>query len=259
MTKIPAKNLIADFQRMYRERWAYIWSHAEDGCVDCSGAFVNAYRKHGLSIYHGSNTIARKHVRGLLPISEAKPGMAAFKIRKPGAKYYKLPAKFQKGGAEYNGDLNDYYHIGLVDEDGKHVLNAQGEKAGFTRTKLSTWGAVGYLKAVDYGNEESPSEGKTMETMYVTAKSGKTVRMRQAPSGTAKVLRDVEVGTAVQAGPDIDGWREIICQDDGGYMMSQFLTADSPGVKYTVTCHGMTWAQTVKIRDICPMADVVKE
>lgn len=59
---------------------------------DCSGAFVRAYRAHGLSIYHGSNRIAREYVVELLPPSAAKPGMAAFKLRKSGENTMTCPA-----------------------------------------------------------------------------------------------------------------------------------------------------------------------
>ena len=180
MGKIPVKDLIAIFQQMYREHWSYVWGAAEKGCVDCSGAFVYAYRQFGQSIAHGSNTIARKYVVQLLPISEARPGMAAFKLKKPGESGYDLPAKFKKGGASYNGDLNDYYHIGLVDDDPKYVLNAQGTKAGFTRNKISAWGCVGYLKAVAY-----EQEGKTMQTMIVSAANGKPVAVRKGNSTEA--------------------------------------------------------------------------
>ena len=65
---------------------------------DCSGAFVRAYKAHGLSIYHGSNRIAREYVVQLLPPSYAKPGMAAFKAYNPGDKYYALPSEYKPGG-----------------------------------------------------------------------------------------------------------------------------------------------------------------
>lgn len=42
---IPAAELIALFNRMYTEHWAYKWGAAQTGCVDCAGAFVWAYRQ----------------------------------------------------------------------------------------------------------------------------------------------------------------------------------------------------------------------
>lgn len=41
--------------------WAYVWGSAKAGAVDCSGAFVYAMKKYGLSIFHGSNTIWRNY------------------------------------------------------------------------------------------------------------------------------------------------------------------------------------------------------
>ena len=101
---IPCKSIITDFNQMLTDKWGYIpatagtmWTQAKQDATqnamakkygskwighmvaDCSGAFVYVYKKYNLSIYHGSNRIARKYIEEVLPISEAKPGMAAFK------------------------------------------------------------------------------------------------------------------------------------------------------------------------------------
>lgn len=240
---IQANNLIAQFDRMYTQHWKYTAGAAAEGDVDCSGAFVYAYRQFHQGIAHGSNAIARQYVKGLLPISAAQPGMAAFKLRKPGDPKYALPAKYKPGGSAYNGDLNDYYHIGLVDSTGKYVLNAQGTNAGFTRTKLSTWAVVGYLKAVDYGQSgtapSKPSEEMMTMQMIVTSTNGEPVRVRAHPSTAAETIARLKVGTKVDAGDDTNGWRPIAFGDDNGYMMSKFLKpADEsavPGYVKTLT------------------------
>ena len=54
------QDLIAEFQKMIG--WKYEWGAAKTGTVDCSGAFVYAMKKYGLSIYHGSNTIWRSYL-----------------------------------------------------------------------------------------------------------------------------------------------------------------------------------------------------
>lgn len=217
---IPVDGLIAQFDTMYHQHWRYEWGAAERGCVDCSGAFVWAYRQFGKSIAHGSNAIARQYVRGILPIAEARPGMAAFKARKPGQSGYDLPGKYKQGGSAYNGDVNDYYHIGLVDSTGKYVLNAQSTSTGFVRSPISKgWTACGLLKAVDYQEE---SEVIPMETMRVVADRGKTVNVRDKPEG--EKIGAVRVGDTVQAGPEQNGWRQIEYLGKTGYMMSKFLT-----------------------------------
>jgi hypothetical protein len=224
--KIPVNELIAIFKRMYDEHWKYTWGHAAEDDVDCSGAFVWAYEQFGLHIYHGSNAIARQYVVKLLPVSQAKPGMAAFKIRKPGQAHYDLPAKYQPGGAAYNGDLNDYYHIGLVDETGKNVYNAQSPDAGFGRSAVSKWAYVAELKAVNYGGEVTPVEpGKDeipVGEYKITAQSGKTVRIRKGPSKNSNIVYEAPVGDTVKVLASNDGWATVEYTVKG-YMMTDYL------------------------------------
>ena len=192
---------------------------------DCSGAFVRGYKAHGLTIYHGSNRIAREYVVSLLPASAAKPGMAAFKAYSSGEKYYSLPEEYRPGHSHYNGDILDYYHIGLVDSDPAYVINAASTKSGVKRSKLADgWCAVGYLKAVSYNSEEKPMETKQM---IVTAESGKTVNMRQGPGKCYPVVCAVPIGSVVTGNMESDGWAFIHYKGQSGYMQSQFLV-DAP-------------------------------
>lgn len=248
---INASDIIDDFRRFYSEGRGYIpatsgetWTQSKQEELaktnetvkqygsqwigkkvdDCSGAFVDAYRTHGMSIYHGSNRIAREYVECLVPASEAKPGYAVFKIRKPGDTNYALPAEYKKGGSHYNGDLNDYYHIGLLDRDGENVINAQSTSKGFTKTSLSTWQYAAQLKAVRYDVESGGKEdGIPLYRAIVTADEGETVRMRKNPSTSSTVIEDVVVGETVDVMDVMDGWSEITYHGKHGYMMSKFL------------------------------------
>lgn len=155
MATIAVSAILSSFQRMRREGWSFKLGVAKEGCVDCSGAFVYTYAQYNQSIYHGSNRIAREYVVELIPYETAKsqgriiPGMAAFRSRQPGQSYYDLPDEYKPGGSHYNGDLTDYNHIGLVDEDVNYVLNA---KNPFGRDPITDrWTHVARLKAVNYG------------------------------------------------------------------------------------------------------------
>lgn len=223
MTKIEAAQIIADFLRMYSERWKYVAGAAQTGAVDCSGAFVWSYRRHGLSIAHGSNAIARRHVVKLLPISEARPGMAAFRHRPPEHDAYALPSKYRRGGGAYSGDLNDYYHIGLVDGTGKYVLSAQGASAGFTRTRLSGWGCVAELKAVTYTDTADPAaQALVPSEMRVTSPGGGPVRVRAGASASARVKDSLPAGVSVTVTGFMDGWARVRYTGEG-YMMQKYL------------------------------------
>ncbi len=165
MSKIPASAILADFQRMFQERWAYVAGKAETGQVDCSGAFVWSYKQHGCRIYHGSNRIARTEVDALIPIDQATlvPGMIAFKSRSKGLfSGWSLPDDYKPGGDHYNGDLTDYYHVGLVGNDTTQVLNAQSSTTGFVSSNIrkGNWSHVAYLKQVDYGDTSGQNSGQ---------------------------------------------------------------------------------------------------
>lgn len=146
MAKIRADDLIDLFERMAREHWAYEWGAAREGCVDCSGAFVYAYRAlGGPSIAHGSNTIARKSCGEMAPASEAKPGYAVFRWREDGE-----PERYENDGRD------DYYHIGLMGRNGT-VLNAKSTAAGFVESPLTGWAYAAPLLDVSYGAEDALS------------------------------------------------------------------------------------------------------
>ena len=227
MSKIPVSELIADFQMMAREKWTY-GADTRRGNVDCSGAFVWAYTQQGHYIYHGSNRMARVEIEQLIPIGKAVivPGMAAFKHRKPGENYYSLPSAYQPGGREYNGDLNDYYHVGLVDEDTSRVLNAQGEATGFVSSPIKqNWTHVGYLKQVDYG--ERGNDMSEMTTATVWAEKGSTVNMRSKPDGD--LVERVPVGATVTVSGHQDGWSRIAYNGLTGWMQDKYLHTGDTG------------------------------
>ena len=250
MSNVNSTALVTDFQQMYNDKWGYIpsasgqtWTQEDQNkkaqtdsgvakygqqwvghkVADCSGAFVCAYKKYNLPIYHGSNRIARKYVVELLPPSMAEPGMAAFKARKPGEQFYALPADYKYGGSYYNGDLNDYYHIGLVDTDTDYVLNSASTSSGFKRSKLADgWCAVARLKNIIYEGGVNPVEHLYYAT--VVADSGNTVNLRKSPSASAVRICAVPVGSIVEVLTEHSNeWVEIRYGEKTGYMMCKFL------------------------------------
>lgn len=225
MPKITASAILGDFHRMLAEQWKYTAGASETGNVDCSGAFVWSFRQHGQSIYHGSNRIARTEVIELVPISAAKPGMAVFKCRNPSDARYALPSGYKQGGKYYNGDLRDFYHIGLMGEDGK-VLNAQSSATGFVASPIKSWTCAGQLKKVDYKEEKQVEDSYTAGVSYVGrvyATSGRTVNLRAEPSKSAKVLEKVKIGTTVNVIGTADGWLHVETETNQGYMMEEFV------------------------------------
>ena len=212
MAGIPDKVIVDEFHVMLAEHWPYVWGAAQKGKVDCSGAFVYVYKKYGHSIYHGSNRIARRHVHDLMPYAEAKAkglirkGMAALKTRKPGDAKYDLPGQYKQGGAYCNGDMLDYYHIGLVDEDIDLVMNAQGSKTGFVKSKISeNWSHVALLNDVDYTTEQEGDDDPMGKAKVI----GGALFLRDKPSKDAKKLARMENGTVVQVIEENGDWCKV--------------------------------------------------
>jgi len=226
---VPVRELIAQFQEMHREHWSYKWGASDEGCVDCSGAFTYAFRQFGLSCPHGSNSIARTYIVGdLLPAIEAQPGMAAFKV--------KSWQEDDKNNKWYGKAPGNVYHVGLVDEDTRYVLNAKGEQAGFSRDKLNSWDYVAYLKHVDYEGKEIPIMQKAKVVLPQGA-TGNTVRLRKSPKQVPdNIVTNVPVGTTVLVMEDSGTWCKIEYNGQSGYMMSNYLEyAGQDGEANTLT------------------------
>ena len=219
MAKIPVQGLIDIFQTMYKEKWPYIWGKSEKGCVDCSGAFVYAYRKYDKTIYHGSNRIARVYVDKLLPISEAKPGMAAFKVRHPGDPYY--------------------------------VLNAKGEKSGFCRDPIGgkrPWACVAYLKAVDYGTEQGDEKSMEQEVIIRGGHAGSPINLRASASTSAKIIETIPLNSSATLLGTDGSWSKIKYEDKTGYVMTKFVgSSDIPTSNNPATPDGYILVKKVDL------------
>lgn len=228
MKTVTVAQLEAIFKKMWKEDWEYIWGSHKEGTVDCSGSFVYAFAQYNIKYPNGSNAIARQYtIGGMKPVSEAKPGMAAFKIRKPGEQYYDLPAKYKPGGSSYNGDVADYYHIGLVDYDTNYVLNAQGTKNDFERNRINSWDFVAYLKYVDYETKYQPHDEVSPMTYYV---KGGTLNLRAAASTSSLRLAQIPEGTAVKVlEQKLDDWWLIEYEGKSGYVKREYLEERASG------------------------------
>ncbi len=144
---IDIDKLIADFEDCIGWPYATPGTNDQRG-IDCSGMFVRGYRLQGQRIYHGSNTIWRKHLKDkgrIDSVSDLRPGMAVFKW-KP-----ETPAKFKDSEG-------DFCHIGLVTSvNPLRIVHAstEGMKVKADR-KIGKWKYWGILAAAQMP-EETPA------------------------------------------------------------------------------------------------------
>lgn len=220
---IKASALINLFQRMLDEHWAYEPGAAREGCVDCSGAFVWAYKQLGATIEHGSNSIAHLRVGEYVPVSEAKPGYAVFKLREW--------REDDGGNRWFDQQPGDCYHIGLMGRDGR-VLNAQSTKTGFVASPASqNWAFAAPLKAVSYSDNAEGGETMFGNATVKTQTAGSYVNLREGASTRAAVIGKVYDGERInvlrEAGA---GWIYGKTQAGAeGYMSADYIVEDAPG------------------------------
>ena len=212
---VSKDDLLDLFERMARENWAYAFGAAREGCVDCSGAFVFAYEQlGGPAIAHGSNSILRRSMGQLLPMSAAQPGYAAVKIR--------VWTSDESGNRWYNQAPGDCYHIGLVGRDGR-ILNAKGTAAGFVASDPDEgWDGCAPLTDVTY--DEGEEEDATMFYRATLTTEKDPLRVRQSP-GTGRIIGHVPRGAVIEVLADKgDGWPRIRYNELVGYASGDYLT-----------------------------------
>lgn len=218
-----------------------------DGTCDCIGLIIGAIRRMGLKWtgIHGSNYTARKasvNFRKITSASDLEVGDAVLKARAPGEAKYDLPSRYKKGGVYYNGDLNDYYHIGVVTNLNPLNITHMTSPTVKIDTSLGKWSYAMRVKPLvnagaysDSGEAEqstSPSQSPasttqpttTAKTATVVAASGRTVKMRQQPSKSCRLYDNVPVGAKVKIVEYGSDWSKISYgRRTGWYMMSNFL------------------------------------
>lgn len=224
-----------------------------NGVCDCIGLIIGAIRMMGLKWtgIHGSNYAARYQTVGLAYInalSVLELGDAVYKGvdsdgrgRKPcnGGTFthkYDLPDRYKKGKQYYNGDLIDYYHVGVVTQLNPLRITHMTSPHMKVDTSIGNWNYHGKVKplveAAEKGsvppdpspvNPPSPVP-ETGKTAVVVAENGKPVKMREYPNTSCATWENLPCGTKVTIIEPGEEW----CKINGGhhkgwYMMSKFL------------------------------------
>lgn len=204
-----------------------------DGYCDCIGLIIGAVRRMGLKWtgIHGSNWAARKefvNLQKINSVSDLALGDVVLKACSQGTSGWDLPSRYRKGGKYYNGDLNDYYHAGVVTK--LNPLNITHMSSKMTvDTKLGKWnyhGLLTILKNAGAGTIVIPPSSDTPQTgsrAVVVADSGSTVNLRRTPSLRGALIKRVPLGTTVDIIAPGEEWAKIKYGNYTGYMMAKFL------------------------------------
>lgn len=177
---LSIEKLCRDFESCIGWPYASPGDNNENG-IDCSGMFVRAYRLQGKKIYHGSNTIWRKHLNRKGRIERGTrlaPGMAVFK--------WKAEGDPQKDG------LGNFYHIGLVTSaDPLRIVHASSVGMRVKAdTDASAWSHWGTLAAAAYpaaSSQDAPSAAHPM--LRFGSRGNETARLQLTLSDLGYTLK----------------------------------------------------------------------
>lgn len=203
-----------------------------DGYCDCIGLIIGAIRRMGLKWtgIHGSNWCARKEMQDLQEIKsqdQLEPGDIVLKAVPQGHKNWALPSRYRIGGKYYNGDLNDYYHAGVVYSVNPFQIRHMSSKMTIDKTYKTYYPWTHFGKStilVKAAGGITPTPVPTPGTQaVVVAESGKTVNMRVQPNIKARLIMRVPLGTIVDIVSPGEEWCQIAYGGKTGYMMAKFL------------------------------------
>ena len=220
----------------------------KDGTCDCIGLIIGALRRAGenWSGLHGSNYAARSEIHSLAPIqrrSDLKIGELVFKAYSPGASGYNLPKRYMEGGGSANGDLWDYYHVGVVMSSNPLRILHMSTKGIQTDSKLGQWEFHGWCKRISENEREgvkSMSE-KDLQASYPTeivtieSANGLAVKLRAQPNASCSLYWEIPSGSAAILLSHGEAWCEVRAADAAGkehigWMKSEFVKEGSSAV-----------------------------
>lgn len=216
---IPVNVFLGNIQRIVDTRPTYeLGQDGSSGSCDCIGLIIGAVRRSGgkWNGTHGSNWAARNKMTSLMSPTPLETGGIVYKAHSPGETGYALPSTYAG-----HADQRDYYHVGVI--TGIAPLRVTHCTGGGIKVdeKIGAWRFGGRLQGIDYNIEDKPMEDPEMA--IVTAKTGKTVRMRASPNLKAVAVANIPIGAAVEVvQKDTDWWNIRYGQRDG-WMLAEYL------------------------------------
>lgn len=262
MPTIPAQ-FVDKCEEVVRAKPAYKNGASNLKECDCIGMEKYAFRECQVPFSTtGTNYTIRNQIRNYHPIKSADDliqGAAVFKARNPGEKGYDLPAKYREGGANFTGDLTDYYHIGTVASVSPLRIIHMTSPTAKVDTDLRKWDVVGLwdFKYLSYdsapgatADTEQPGE-PDLRFARTIAESGRTVNMRVSPSFGAALLERVPIGDQVEVLSEGKEWTKCKYKGKTGYILNAFLQMEGNSEEvYTATISGLTADQVRDLRSL---------
>jgi len=223
---ITAEQFLVRIEQIAAEEPKYLSGHdGSDGSCDCIGLIIGAIRRAGGQWrgLHGSNYAARKEVRQLRKIGgiqELRAGEAVFKSYEPGQGGYGLPARYERSGDYYDGDLRDYYHVGVVVSVNPLRIRHMTTPKPKLDKELGKWAWHGELRKIDYLG--GGGDGSVKVTYHARVIGG-ALNLRTGPSKEDQRITQIPDGATVTVRTEGPEWSFVEYGNMSGYVMGRFL------------------------------------
>ena len=236
------KDFLVRVDQIANEQPSYENGHdGSDGKCDCIGLIKGALRRAGYSAVglSGTNYAARNTIgdfRRIPSVNSLHLADVVLKGRDPGESGYSLPDKYRKGGKEHNGDLTDYYHIGVVTGLNPLRITHMTTPSAKTDTSLGKWAYYGQLPQLagqeagrSGGGETTSGGGDSVAdiTAMVSTPNGGPVNVRAGSGTSFKLVDRIPDGDKVAITFKGDRWSRIHYDAQGraivGWISNDYL------------------------------------
>ena len=230
---VDVKKFLTRVEEIAAEGPGYQHGHSgDDHLCDCIGLIIGAIRRAGGQWRgtHGTNYAARqemKYLRKIENTGDLKAGEVVYKAYEPGVGGYNLPARYERGGDGYTGDMRDYYHIGVVISVNPLRIRHMTTPKPKMDTEIGKWTYHGWLKKI--------SEGGSMKVTYQAKVIGGALNLRSGPSKSDERIDQIPDGTIVTVTEDLAGWSKVIFDGREGYVASMYLEEVKPDLDVDLT------------------------
>lgn len=234
MAKVALNLFINNVNSIYNEQPKYAnGCDGSNGTCDCIGLCRGALKRAGGSTagLSGTNYASRytiKNFKKISSVSQLKMGDVVLKGR-PYSKddSYPLPTKYLPGGAYYNGDTTNYYHIGVVTRTDPLEITHMTSPSAKKDTKLGGWNYFGQLPQVDY-------DKVVVIVEYATVVGGALNMRKDSDRNSAKVTT-IPSGSKIAIIEKGSVWCKAQYNSYTGYVMTQYLKFEGGGSGDVIT------------------------
>ena len=236
MAKVPLQTFLNNVNSIYKEQPTYqTGCNGSNGKCDCIGLVKGALERAGGSAsgLSGTNYASRytiKNFKKIKSVNDLKVGDVVIKGRPYSpTDSYPLPTKYLPGGANYNGDTTNYYHIGVVTHVNPLEITHMTSPSAKKDTSLTPgggkgqWNYYGQLPQVSYDDEID----KVVVSLEYATVTGGTLNMRKDSDINSARVTTIPSGSKVAVIEKGAVWCKAVYNTYTGYVMTKYLKFES--------------------------------